>query len=162
MLIRLKKDPKAPVLTCIRDDGSVTYAKMPYGGFFPRHDLMHYAVETILALRESFFGLVAAGWSLEAFSESGVAKRLPLEARQTEFLVDQLEREHRFGECSTAEGFNAIIAASLAAADASSLRPILQKDLDAIRSRFEELLARYAALPDGKLLELKWKTRVIE
>lgn len=159
MLIRLKKDATAPVLTCIRDDGSTTWAKMPYGGFFPRHDLMHYAVETTLGFREAFFGLIASGWSAETFSEPGVTKRLPPEAKFAEFLVEQLEREHRFGESSTADAFNATLAESVRQADLAPYRPLLQKDLDAIRARFEELLARYAALPAGQKLELKWKPR---
>lgn len=159
MLIRLKKDATAPVLTCIRDDGGTTWAKMPYGGFFPRHDLMHYAVETTLGFREAFFGLVASGWSVETFSEPGVTKRLPPEAKYAEFLVEQLEREHRFGECSTADAFNATIADSVRQAGLAPYRPILQKELDAIRARYEELLARYVALPDGNKLELKWKPR---
>ena len=159
MLIRLKKDATAPVLTCIRDDGSTTWAKMPYGSFFPRHDLMHYALETVLGFREAFFGLIASGWSVEAFTEPGVAKRLPLEAKYAEFLVEQLEREHRSGECSTADAFNATIADSVRQANLAPNRPLLQKEIDAIRARFEELLARYVALPDGKKLELKWKPR---
>lgn len=159
MLIRLKKDANAPVLTCIRDDGSTTWSKMPYGGFFPRHDLMHYTVETTLGFREAFFGLIASGWSIESFTEPGAAKRLPLEARYAEFLVEQLEREHRFGEASNAESFNTTIAESIRQGGVTRLRPVLQKELDTIRTRFEGLLARYAALPDGKQLELKWKPR---
>ncbi|HKQ48642.1 MAG TPA: hypothetical protein VJZ71_11280 [Phycisphaerae bacterium] len=159
MLIRLKKNENAPVLTCIRDDGSTTWSKMPYREFFPRHDLMHYAVETTLGFREAFFGLIASGWSVESFSEPGAAKRLPLEARYAEFLVDQLEREHRFGESSIADTFNETLAGSVRQAGLSPYRPLVQKELDAIRARFEALLARYAALPDGKKLELKWKPR---
>jgi hypothetical protein len=159
MLIRIKKDATAPVLTCIRDDGSSTWSKMPYREFFPRHDLMHYSVETGLGFREAFFGLIASGWSVESFSEPGAAKRLPLEAKYAEFLVEQLEREHRFGECSIAEAFNATIAESIRQGGLAPFRSILQKELDAIRSRFEELLARYSALADGNKLELKWKPR---
>lgn len=162
MLIRLKKGATVPVLTCIRDDGSTTWAKTPHGGFFPRHDLMHYAVETTLYFRDAFFGLVAGGWSIEAFTEPGATQRLPVEAQQAEFLVEQLEREHRFGERPTAEAFNATIAESLRQAGLTPYRSLLQKELDAIRSRFEELLARYVALPDGRQLELKWKPRLPE
>ncbi len=157
MLIRLKKDARAPVRTCIRDDGSLTYAKMPYGGFFPRHDLMHYAVESTLGYREAFFGLIAAGWAIESFAEPGVSKRLPLEAKHTEFLVEQLEREHRFGERSTAEEFNATIAVSTRQGGSPPPRPIRQEELDTIRSRYEELLAQYTALADGEHLEIEWK-----
>jgi hypothetical protein len=132
---------------------------MPYGEFFPRHDLMHYAVETTLGYREAFFGLINSGWSMESFGETGAAKRLPLEAKYTEFLVDQLEREHRFGERSNAEAFNATIADSIRQAGLPTHRPLLQKELDSIHVRFEELMARFNALPNGKRLELKWKPR---
>lgn len=159
MLIRIKKDAKSPVITCIRDDGSATWSKMPYGEFFPRHDLMHYAVETTLGFREAFFGLIASGRTIESFNEPGAARQLPPEAQCTEYFVDQLEREHRFGECSSADEFNAIVTTSMARGGAAAPLIVSQKQLDAIRSRFVELLTRYGALPDGKQLELKWKPR---
>ncbi len=159
MLIRLKKNENAPVLTCIRDDGSTTWSKMPYREFFPRHDLMHYAVETTLGFRQAFFGLIASGWSIESFTEPGAAKQLTPEAKQSEFIVEQLERKHRFGEMFAEDDFNTSLGASLDQGAVPRFRPIAQKELDAIRTRFEELLARYAALPDGKQLELKWKPR---
>ncbi len=161
MLIRLKKDPKAPVITCIRDDGSATWSRMPYGGFFPRHDLMHYAVETTLGFREAFFGLIASGRTIESFNEPGAARHLSLEAQCTEFFVDQLEREHRFGESSSADEFNAMVTTSMTRGGAEAPLPVSQKQLDSIRARFVELLARYDALPDGKHLELKWKPRPV-
>lgn len=90
MLISLTKQGGLTVLTCTRRDGSVTWQKSARGGFFGQHDLLHYAIETTLGLRESFFGLVAAGRSIESFLEPGTAAALPIEALNTELMVNQL------------------------------------------------------------------------
>jgi hypothetical protein len=156
MLIRLKRSGRTPVLTCIRPDGSYTYGKMPYGEFFPRHDLMHYAVETTLGLRESFYGLVAAGWSITDFNLPGVARMLPSEAGQTEFIVGELERRHRFDEPWTAGAFNQFLEQATGKKGPLLLRALLQDELDAIRARFDELIARYGDLAEGEDMELSF------
>src|SRR2546429_508258 len=77
MLITFSITRGQPVLTCTRDDGTCTYVKPRQGAFFVPHDLMHYAVETTLGLRSSFFGLIAQGRSLVSFDEPGSAHLLP-------------------------------------------------------------------------------------
>lgn len=60
MKIRFIKGKDKPnTLACIRADGSVTWSSL---GRIPiHHDLTHYAVETTLGLKNSFFGLLAKG-----------------------------------------------------------------------------------------------------
>ena len=69
------------VLRCIRDDGSTAWQKQPdrYAAFFALHDLTHFAVETTLAYRRGFFGLVAeaAGFPVMfLFAMAGVVTSL--------------------------------------------------------------------------------------
>lgn len=53
------------------DDGSELGWRWPAGG--PPHDLMHYAVETELGLEGGFWGLTAAGVSLDALDDEQAA-----------------------------------------------------------------------------------------
>src|SRR5215207_7563384 len=65
LTIRIKKNADGTAaLTCTRADGSVTWQRQQgtQGMFFPRHDLTHFAVETVLGHRRGFYGLVADGW----------------------------------------------------------------------------------------------------
>src|ERR1051325_2002981 len=143
MIVRFSRPKGKPVLTCIRDDGSVVYTRPRQGEFFARHDLMHYAVESTLGLKQSFYGLIAAGWSIEALSETGVAARLPDEGKLTEFLVGPMAPGLAFGTPSTAEEFNATVSAAVTQASGGKLtppRPVSDKTLDQIRSLFAQLI----------------------
>src|SRR5437016_2614514 len=161
MLIRLSHS-NPPVLTCIRDDGTMTYSKSRHGEYFARHDLMHYAVETTLGFREGFFGLIAAGRSIPSFSEPGTAATLPAQALHAELMVGQLDQEFAFSSPLDVEEFNAMLATSITQAGLPVLPALSAKDLSAIRSRYSALLAEYLAIPDSQWLELDfaWTPRL--
>jgi len=56
MIIEIRKGRDGPPsLTCIRADGSRTWARMH--PFFPLHDLTHLAVESVMGFDQAFFGL---------------------------------------------------------------------------------------------------------
>jgi len=114
MLIRFSRPKGVPVLTCVRDDGRATYSKSRHGEFFALHDLLHYAVESTLGLRDSFFGLVARGWTIADFDGPGVLEKLPPEAGQTEFIVGLLLQDYMAGEPGSADEFNRALMASFA------------------------------------------------
>jgi hypothetical protein len=96
MKIELKKGKDGPsTLACVRLDGTRTWAKLH--PFFPRHDLTHCAVESVLGFDSAFFGLVAAGWALGDFGQRGASGRLPTEARWAESLAGLLDREQAAG-----------------------------------------------------------------
>lgn len=153
MIVRLRKASREPVITCERADGSVTYMKTRHGGFFPRHDLMHYAVETTLGLRESFLGLVASGWSLEDFSRPGIARDLPEQSKQTEFVVGEIERRVMFGDPVDADSFNAFLRQTIGPEVKDKLH-LTQWQLNAIVGKFNEIHSQYAGLSEGGILEL--------
>lgn len=64
MLIRFARGKKHDTLTCMRDDGSVTWMHERHG--FVQHDLGHYAIETTFGYEAGFFGLVAMGWDVSS------------------------------------------------------------------------------------------------
>lgn len=136
----------------------MTYQKSRHGAFFGPHDLLHYAVETVLARRESFFGLVAKGWNIESFEEPGLAARLPVEALHTEMLVNQLMIELNYEATGTVEDFNRTLAASCA----NSKRPLpppeplSDEQLQLIREQYAGLMERYRSLKDGERMELEF------
>lgn len=154
MIIRFSKTCHGPVLTCIRDDGSVTGIKPRQGAFFVRHDLMHYAVETTLELREGFYGMVAGGRSIESFNGPGTASTLPAEAVNAEFIVGLFDQIANFGDNPDAEHVNQTLRAMLAERRTPSCQAMSETAIRAILARFNSLLVRFYELPEGGQLEL--------
>ena len=92
MVIRFKKGKnqwkhKPDTLTCVREDGSITWAYLHRG--FVHHDFAHYVVETTLGFENAFFGLVAKGHDIPDFSEPKGQRPfdIPKEAMDTEPIV---------------------------------------------------------------------------
>lgn len=159
MTIRFSRSSTGPVLTCIRADGSTVWSKSRHGDFFVRHDLMHYAVESILDLREAFFGLIASGWSISDFEAPGAAARLPVEALHAEYIVGLLDQQTLSGATHVEAEFNANLAAALAGAKGGPLPPmrrIAQRELDAVHERFTQTYIRWRELRPEAMLELSF------
>jgi len=159
VLIRFSRSKGVPVLTCVRDDGSSTYSKSRHGEFFALHDLLHYAVESTLGLRDSFFGLVARGWTIADFNEPGISDKLPPEAGQTEYIVGLLLQDSLTGEPGSAKEFNRTLMASYAQRNRRGLpppHPLSDDELRRIHERYTELLARYRSLEPGQHLEVSF------
>ncbi len=156
MLVRFSKPKGTPVLTCVRADGSSTYSKSAHGAFFGPHDLMHFAVETTLGLRQAFFGLIAAGWTIEQFAEPGAAARLPAEAIFAEHVVNLLMQEATYGPARDAAEFNRVLSQVMAGENRSSgstVRVVTEDELRLIRERFAQLLGEFQALKLGETLD---------
>lgn len=153
MMIQLKRGRDGPsTLSCTRADGSRTWAKVH--PFFPRHDLTHYAVESVLGLREAFFGLVASGWDLDEFARPGAARRLPPDALLAEHVVGLLDRERALPEPMPASAFNEALRTAHRDATAHRAMPIDRPVLERIRGLRDELVARWEAVPPGASLEV--------
>jgi hypothetical protein len=161
MLIRLKKARDGVVLTCIRDQGPVTVQQTGYGGFFALHDLMHLAVETTLGLRQAFFGLVSEGWNFETFGDKDDPRyrTMPVEAELAERLVGCLSR--RYSERAWQDPellllFTEEINQEITPAMTTGFVRLEPEQITQIYSRFDELAARWAAVPIGEHLELEF------
>ena len=155
LLIQLtKRADGGAVLRCVRADGSATWQRHDghQAAFFPLHDLTHLAVETTLGYRRGFFGLVAEGWDIEETGGKGAAGPLPAEAVAVEHLVGFLDVERATGALWTAADF----AEQLASAGVALARaePLTDDELARVRERRRELLARWAAVAPGEVLEL--------
>ena len=156
--IRIKKNADgSAVLTCTRADGSVTWQRQlgPHGAFFPRHDLTHYAVETVLAYAHGFYGLISIGWDISDFGPPWKKGPLPDEAGYTELIVGFLDAERAsFTRWSAAEFNEKAVIFYREHKITHTRTPLTDDDLDRIRARRSELFERWDAVPAGDALEL--------
>lgn len=158
MRVRLKKGRDGqPTLACHRPDGTATWGKV--NGFFPVHDLTHYAVETTLGFRAAFFGLVASGWTLEDFEAPGAADRMPPEALVAEHIVGLLDQERAAGVGWSAAQFNDALTLTMQKGACPPFRRLTDGELTGIRALRGELTQRWAALSPGETLELLFPPR---
>jgi hypothetical protein len=153
-----KKTDGAAALSCRRPDGSVTWQRQDgrQGRFFPLHDLTHYAVETVLARPHGFYGLVAGGWELTDFGKPWPRGPLPVEALGSELLVGFLDRERGAGMEWSAAEFNAGAATYYAEHGRDGACVVTDDELARVRDKRRDLFARWAALPAGETLELRF------
>src|SRR5687767_14096302 len=106
LVIRIKKGGDGRTsLSCTRADGTTTWQRQEgaQASFFPRHDLTHYAVETVLRHRRGFYGLVAAGWDLSDFGTPWPRGKLPKDAHTVEMIVGFLDLDRAAGRMGTVE-----------------------------------------------------------
>lgn len=150
MIIRFKKGKhqwkhKPDTLSCVRDDGSVTWAHLHRG--FVRHDFAHYVIETTLGLRNAFFGLVAKGYDIPDFSEPKSTRpfEIPQEAIDLEPVVALLQ-----ADSSDSEGLFESHSATLPVS-------ITEEQLAIMRQRLHKLLERWQALQPGESMALHFK-----
>lgn len=159
LLIRIKKKSDgSAALSCVRADSSVTWQRQDgqQGRFFPLHDLTHYAVETVLRYPRGFYGLVAEGWDLTDFGRPWPRGPLPPEALASELLVGFLDGERAAGVEWSAADFKESAASYFAQLELDGSCTITDDDLRHVRDTRRELLARWAALPTGETLELRF------
>ena len=157
IVIRIKKNKDGRIsLSCTRADGTTTWQRQEGGQarFFPRHDLTHYAVETVLGHRKGFYGLVAAGWDLSDFGTPWPRGKLPKDANLSEIIVGFLDRERASGERWAAADLNDQLANFAAENGLPSPDAISDDDLAKIRRRRAELFAQWDAVEPGDGLEL--------
>jgi hypothetical protein len=156
LTIRIKKSTDGrSALSCTRSDGTTTWQSLnaTQGRFFPRHDLTHYAVETVLGHHRGFYGLLAAGWDLTDFGTPWPRGRIPPEAVLSETVVGLMDLERATGERVTAADVNARLA-ELCAETGIAAAELSDSQLDQIRRRRAELFAEWDAVRAGDALEL--------
>jgi hypothetical protein len=158
LTIRIKKNPDgSAALTCTRADGSVTWQRQlgQHGAFFPRHDLTHYAVETVLGHTRSFYGLVASGWDISDFGPPWKKGPITQDAGYTELIVGFLDAERASLVRWSAAEFNEKATIFYRDHKVNVAPPTLtDDDLNRVRARRAELFAKWDAVPAGEALEL--------
>jgi hypothetical protein len=133
LAIRLTKKPDGTsVLACTRPDGSATWQRQRTG-FFPFHDLTHFAVESLLHLRFGFYGLLAHVWNITDFGEREVPTEAQADATLAEATVGLLDQERGTGIVPDADGFNEALEAVHQEMGVLLARRLTQDELGAIR-----------------------------
>jgi len=159
MVIRIKKGADGRTsLSCTRADGTATWQRQEgaQASFFPRHDLTHYAVETVLGQRRGFYGLVAGGWDLSDFGTPWPRGELPKDANLSEIIVGFFDRERASGEMGTAEELNAELAAYCGENDIPAPDALTEEHLWLVRQKRGDLFTRWEAVEPGGALELSF------
>lgn len=150
-----KEAAKPTVLTFRRSDGSQTWSmlRLPIG-----HDLAHYAVETVLQLRQAFFGLLDQGFSTDDFElprerrqQALLPANLPLEALQTEHIVALLQTEWA---CGRNVSFTSDLMQSLTDKGLAYPHQLTAERLEEIRKTYSALMNQWDKLPAGQQLNL--------
>jgi hypothetical protein len=141
-----KRADGSGLLRCTRADGSVTWQKQKthHALHFAFHDLTHFAVESTLAYRRGFFGLIAEGWEIEDTTGKGSRGPLPPEAGEVEHIVGMFDMERGSGVFITSEDF------------IHSPRRLSDAEIAQVRACRGELFSRWSALAAGGTLELRF------
>ena len=140
------------VLRCTRKDGSATWKRYDnQATFFSRHDLSHFAAETVLGLTRGFFGLIAEGWDISDMDGKGPRGR-PDSSVPVENIVGLLTQE----QAGVAGPFTATeFTAQLETMTGQPLlRPLTDAELEAVRARMDSLFRQWVDTPSGSTLDL--------
>ncbi len=152
MVVRFSKSRNGAVLTCIRPDGSQTWSRLRDP--FAYHDLLHYAVEATLEICDGFFGLIAAGRSIDSFSAPAAGGALPPVAGQVEFVVGLIQAELADGRRD--EDFCKTLTRACSNAGVAPLPGLTSAGLDAIHELAARLIERWQTLPNGGHMDLEF------
>src|SRR5262245_16505208 len=139
------------ILRCTRSDESVTWQRYDkQAGFFSYHDLSHFAVETVLELRDGFYGLIVDGWDITEMVGKGPRGKLPY-ASIAEHVVGLLMQERTgTAEQLTAAEFNNQMEKMTGQ---PMKNPVSDLQLKTIREREASLFRDWAAVPAGGVLD---------
>ena len=149
----IKRDG-TPVLSLTRRDGTVAWQRQ--GFFFPVHDLTHYAVETVLGLRQAFWGMMADGWEFTDFGTPwprGPMPNLP-EALLAECIAGWFDSTRASGVEPELADLNAHLAGVFARHGQPAPRVLAVDAFARIRGMRDELAAHWHALAPGEAMEL--------
>ena len=157
IVVRIKKGTDGRTsLSCQRADGTTTWQRQQgaQASFFPRHDITHYAVETVLSHSKGFYGLVAAGWDLSDFGTPWPRGQLPKDANLSEIIVGFFDRERASGQMGSAQEINDELAEFAEENEVHVPEQLTEDDLSRVRKRRGELFAQWDAVRPGDALEL--------
>jgi len=148
-----------PVMSITRRDGTVAWQKQD--GFFPLHDLTHFAVETVLGIREGFLGMMADGWELADFGTPWPRGPMPnpRDALLAEASVGAfgLFAQSSGDDAEAAAALNAHLADYCARHGHDPPRAITADEFARIRRMREELHQRWLALAPREAMELEFR-----
>ncbi|PSN11772.1 hypothetical protein C7293_22990 [filamentous cyanobacterium CCT1] len=155
MQVYFKKcDGKVDWLECVRQDGSSTRCPMPKQGILP-HDLVHYVVESTLALRHGFYRLIAAGVGFPTSAPPWDADQFQIEdlteALQAESLVECFQAEMWNG-FQPSENFLEILEVTCQQRQVASPAQVTEENVQRVRSQLQHFTQTWDALSVGQTL----------
>lgn len=143
-IILTKTRKEYNVFSCKRADGSITWKQV--GDFFILHDLGHYVVESILHLKNGFFGMVAKGTDITDFD-------LPKEKRVIEITSEAIFTEHlvNYIVIDFTQGRMANFVETFSAINDKNIEPDLLKQLkecklEQIRKKYNDLIVQWKSV----------------
>jgi hypothetical protein len=151
MILRFTRGrEKWDTIACFRENGTATWERANAG---VPHDLIHFAVESTLGLRQAFYGLLASGWQIQDFGaidpSTGRKRAIPEEAGRAEQLVGLVQSE--LMGVLRREDVEAMLAES-----SLPLLSISTEQLDQIRRAARELVWQWQQVAPGGHLELRF------
>ena len=159
LLVRIKKGTDGrTTLSCVRPDGTVTWQRQEGGqaAFFPRHDLTHVAVESVLGIRKGFYGLVADGWDLSDFGTPWPRGHLPIEANLSERAVAFFDRERGTGFMGDAQELNQQLEEFCTESGFKPTPRYTEEDLMRVRQKRGELFSNWDSVKAGETFEVEF------
>jgi hypothetical protein len=146
----------ASVLTCKRNDGSVTWKRTD--PFFIYHDLCHYAVETVLPLKNAFYGMVGSGTDISEFDLPKEQRAVIItdEAVFAEHLVNLFVTDHVQGRI---EDMQKMIISICGKNGGAVFLPLLTTEkTEEVRNKYNELVRQWKSVPEKKSLQLFYES----
>ncbi|MES2329188.1 MAG: hypothetical protein V4539_06255 [Bacteroidota bacterium] len=147
-----KNTGKPHIIKYIRDNGTETW--MYSDDFFVRHDLSHYAIESVMEYRTAFNGMLNNGMDIKDFEDREKRARITVtdEACHAENMSNLFLTEILQGEF---EDFNAVQLQSFIAMN-TQCQPIAlsEEKITAIRNYLGQLLDQWNEMPAGETMEL--------
>lgn len=142
----VKRSGKNDELTIVRSGKVAENVACPKQGIIP-HDMVHYAIESVLA-HHGFLSLVKAGQRAD-FTTGGADSEEAVER-----LVETFQAEMWGGRVSASD----LIAVYEHACDARGhgAAAISARDIEAVRSRIDELTLEWGALPVNGALTVRF------
>lgn len=145
-MIFTRLDGKYDRLDLVRADGSAERIDCPKQGIVP-HDMVHYAVESILGIR----GFMRAAIAGEA---TGYAPMTETEAEAVERLVETMQAD-AWGAPGSAVDLIGLYRLTCEARGHDAI-PVAPADIDAIRDEMTRLQLLWDEVPTGGTMELSF------
>jgi hypothetical protein len=144
MEIRFTKGRDKPgIFTCIRKDGSLSWCNVNYQQI--EHNFIHYAVETILNIKDGFYGIIGRGLGLEDFDHEIKEGSLASSGiKKAEYMAYLLQKEIK--DDRIYPDFNTVLSELLVSKGLEVIEPLTNIQLAAIRKTVKRLMVAWGQL----------------
>lgn len=161
MIVRFHKTShKDYTLECIRHDGTVLRALFEAKSCLS-HDMLHFQIESKAGLRDSFFGSIAKGKSIEEMSmadQQANPAALRSEGEVTEMVAGAMTSVAK--GAATPQQLLEMFANLMTAYGTPMPEYLTEEFAAAVAADWRQMMAQYDALKTGQLLEVSFPDRV--